>query len=438
MAKRDIKAILKKSKLSGKEAGALLIRNFVETDHHRPAILTGAEIQRLRSKVSNGGNEQDIEDFNSYMHLYRIVGYTLKEAEVLHLRILLGLSNMASLIQPFLTDHWLRMAAGFIPFCVTEKQLEDLKKERLQELHCMAEVIDARAGNLSEGQWWSTESSEEEDAAILEEATRQIAQALEEHDLEPVRLEERADETEREDIEPENLHLYLTGEQLYQTGLPEWQRWIDRLDVSFDRREHLNLSLNRTGEVAIVQNPYEVDDRGWYVEKWRDMLSTVRPLARMAEEAGLDMRQTLEIRHKSLRKQLRVFLAHQPVLEALSEVVGVKLHEDLEEWLADIQEEVASYTDMLSADGLNPPPHLKEHFEKYRPEVEAVRPDLPTFTIEDLKPDRRHVQHLKERMAMALTAEEQFEAFSEWLTERSEEIDEIEDSLAEEVSGHED
>lgn len=443
MAKRDIKKILTGKGLTGREAAALIIRNFVETDHHRPAILTEAEIQQLRTRVRKL-TEQDVEDFNSYMHLYRIVGFTLKEAEVLHLKILLGLSNMASLIQPFLTDHWLRLAAGLIPFCVTEKQLQDLREQRLQRLHCMAEVIDARAGNLSEGRWWSTESSEEEDAAILEEATRQIAQVLERHDLEPVRLEERADETEREDIErcpfdlgePENLHLYLTGDQLYQTGLPEWQQWVDRLDTMHDRSEHL--SLNRTGEVAIVQTPYKVDDRGWYVEEWRDMFSTVRIMARMAEEAGLDMRQTLEIRHKSLRKEIRLLLAHQPVLEALSELVGVNLHEDMQEWLADIQEEVATYADMLSAEGLNPPPHLKEHFEKHRPEVEAVRPDLPTFTIEDLKPDRRHVQHLKERMAIALTAEEQFEAFSQWLRERCEEIDETEDSLAEEVSGHED
>jgi hypothetical protein len=129
---------------------------------------------------------------------------------------------------------------------------------------------------------------------------------------------------------------------------------------------------------------------------------------------------------------LRLFLAHQPIFEALSELVGVKLHEDLEEWLAEIKEEVAIYRNTLELGVLQPlPENVAERLKK-------SRPDLPPFTIEDLKPDRRHVQHLKERMAIALTAEEQFEAFSQWLRERCEEIDETEDSLAEEVSGHED
>jgi len=447
MAKRDIKAILKKKSLSGKEAAALIIRHFVETDHQRPAILTESEIQQLRSKVGRTGTQQEREDFDSYMHLYRLAGFTLKEAEVLHLEILLDLSNIERFLQPFLTDQWLRMVAGLVPYCVTEKQWQDIREARREKLHCMAAVIDARAGNLSDGQWWSAESSEEEDAAILEQATRQIAQILEEHDLEPVRLEERADETEREDIarcyndlgEPENLHLYLTGEQLYQTGLPEWQRWIDRPEHFADITA--TSTLNRTGEVAIVQEPSlesNLDDRGWYVEEWRDKLDIVTMLAKQAEEEGIDMRRQLENRHATIRKKLRVFLAHQPIYEALSELIGVKLHEDLEAWLEAINEAVASYQEILESNALKPLPELRKHLKKIRPGVEEVRPDLPPFTIDDLKPDRRHVQHLKERMAMALTAEEHWEAFTEWLRERCEEIDETEDVLAEEVSGHED
>ena len=107
MAKRDIKAILKKKSLSGKEAAALIIRHFVETDHQRPAILTESEIQQLRSKVGRTGTQQEREDFDSYMHLYRLAGFTLKEAEVLHLEILLDLSNIERFLQPFLTDQWL-------------------------------------------------------------------------------------------------------------------------------------------------------------------------------------------------------------------------------------------------------------------------------------------------------------------------------------------
>jgi|LSQX01.3.fsa_nt_gb hypothetical protein len=433
MAKRDIKKILTGKGLTGREAAALIIRNFVETDHHRPAILTEAEIQQLRTRVRKL-TEQDVEDFNSYMDLYRIVGYTLKEAEVLYLRIGWRLSALKDQLLPFITQHYIGLVAQSIPYCVTEKQLQDLREQRLQRLHCMAEVIDARAGNLSEGRWWSTESSEEEDAAILEEATRQIARALEEHDLEPVRLEECADETEREDIErcpfdlgePENLHLYLSGEQLYQTGLPEWQPSAWQIVEPARTRW--------SPEVAVVQDPLKsnLDDRGWYTEEWIERLSILPELDARDDEEAADIRQTLERTHTLIRKMLRLFLAHQPIFEALSELVGVKLHEDLEEWLAEIKEEVAIYRNTLELGVLQPlPENVAERLKK-------SRPDLPPFTIEDLKPDRRHVQHLKERMAIALTAEEQFEAFSQWLRERCEEIDETEDSLAEEVSGHED
>lgn len=432
MAKRDIKAILKKSKLTGKEAAALIIRHYVETDHRRPAILTESEIQQLRSKVGRTGTEQDRDDFDSYMHLYRLVGFTLKEAEVLYLRIGWRLSRLEAVLLPFITQHWIGLVTQNIPYCVTEKQLQDLKDQRLQRLHCMASVIDARAGNLSEGRWWSTEASEEEDAEILEEATRQIAELLNEHDLEPVRLEERADETEREDIErcsfdlgePENLHLYLTGAQLYQTGLSEWRPNAWQI-VDAERTRW-------SPKVAVVQEPpiSDVDERGWYVENWMEQFSILPALDARDDEEAADIRQTLERSHKAIRKMLRLFLAHQPIYEALSELIGVKLHEDLEEWLADIQEEVAGYRNILELGVLKPLPEgVAERLRKSRPE-------LPPFTVDDLKPDRRHVQHLKERMAMALTAEEHAEAFSQWLGERCEEIDETEDALAEEVSGH--
>lgn len=433
MAKRDIKKILTGKGLTGREAAALIIRHFVETDHQRPAILTEAEIQQLRTRVRKL-TEQDVEDFNSYMDLYRIVGYTLKEAEVLYLRIGWRLSALEAQLLPFITQHYIGLVAQSIPYCVTEKQLQDLREQKLQRLHCLAEVIDARAGHLSEGQWWSAESSEEQDAAILEQATREIMELLEKHKLEPVRLEERADETEREDIErcpvdlgqPENLHLYLSGEQLYQTGLPEWQPSAWQI-VEPAR-------IRWSPEVAVVQDPLlsDVDERGWYVEDWIERLSILPELDARDDEEAADIRETLERAHKVIRTMLRVFLAHQPVFEALSELIGVKLHEDLEEWLADIQEEVARYRNTLELGIFQPlSGHVAERLNK-------SRPDLPPFTIEDLKPDRRHVQHLKERMAMALTAEDQFEAFSQWLRERCEEIDETEDVLAEEVSGHED
>ena len=97
MTKREIKAILTKGNITGKEAGALIIRHFVETDHQRPAILSGAEIQQLRARVRKL-TEQDMEDVNSWLDLYRSTGFTLKEAEVLYLKILLALMLQGHLL----------------------------------------------------------------------------------------------------------------------------------------------------------------------------------------------------------------------------------------------------------------------------------------------------------------------------------------------------
>lgn len=445
MAKRrEVKAIIQSRNLTGKEAARLLLKHLVETDHRRPAILTQGEIQQLKSNVSRL-SEKDIADYNSWMELYQIAAYTLSQAEVLHLEILLDLSRMESLLQPYLTDWKMTIEAAMVPGCVTEKQWQELqalqRERKLKELHCLAEVIYARARWVVEREEGDTDSLPSE--ADIEQARNEIMSVLSLQNLQPVKLEERADEPEREDIaywpdkegNPEELSLFLSGEQLYQTGLPEWQEWVDTYQTSLYEGD----VGNPAGEVAIVLTPaeYNLDERGWYKECWPESFLEVPRLAGAAEKHGLDLRKGLVHRHKAIRKKLRVFLAHQPVFETLSEVTGVKLHEDLEAWLADTQEAVSRYQELLKKDALQSLPMSLRGGLPERAQIrEGLRPDLPAFTIDDLKPDPQQIEHLKERMALALTEEDYYQAFRGWMAERCAEIDETEDKLAEEVAAN--
>ena len=70
--------------------------------------------------------------------------------------------------------------------------------------------------------------------------------------------------------------------------------------------------------------PMTLDERGYYkasdLVEYRACLS----LEGGASESGTDLKQRLRDQHKWLRANIRVFLAHLPVLEKLSELVGVK------------------------------------------------------------------------------------------------------------------
>lgn len=99
-------------------------------------------------------------------------------------------------------------------------------------------------------------------------------------------------------------------------------------------------------------------------------------------------RDAIQAHQQVFREKTKRFLAYQPVLETVSELVGVKLHEGLEQWLEEIKQQAES--------------------------------DQPG-TVDDLRPDPAHLQHLKERMSLAL-GDDSYHLFSEWLTERCPEI----------------
>jgi len=461
--KRDVKAIISKQSLTGKEAARLIISHLVETDHGRERLLTQGEIQQIRANVGRMP-DSEIEIFNGMMELYRIVGYTLKEAEVLYLEIRVDLLQAINFLQPVEMAWRLRHEQYVRPIIVTRKQLDDLRgrarERKLQELHGLNQVIYWRAiatdERIDEGGL-----TDEEFDKLWHQAAAEIQELVVGGKLQPVELEIRADDdrlrygeerpdgtesidhydsSAASDVPPEEvdrqLRHYVSGEQLYQSGLPEWQKWIDEYDHQY-QWETLHLpEVERGSGVAVLEEPVEwpveLDDRGYYKAKNLVELCDLPLLEKISEEDGHTHKQLLQNMHRTIRKKLRVLLAHQPILEALSDLIGVKLDEDMEAWTEGFAREVSLYKSTLELPTLRPV--RREYRRAWREEPEWLerKPELPSFTIDDLKPDPKHVQHLKERMSLPLDKEAD-RIFNEWFAERCEEIDTTEDRLAEEV-----
>lgn len=475
--KKDVKRLLSKG-LTGKEAARLLIQNLVEVDHRRPQILSLAEAGRVKQHVGEHGSPQDIRDFNTWVQAYQIVGFTLKEAHVLALDIQLVLERQQVLVLEYLLFYQLRAYQARRPVIVTEKQYEDLRagqrERKLRKLYCLNRVICYRMGALAHGDsqrlafgryfdfreehlvGGEVDGMAEWDAAgrrLYKQAAREIQELIDSEALKPQVLERRADDFETaalesnqetwgqyesclpegtsEEEEEQQLTTYFSGEQLYQAGLPEWQEEIDTFEPDAE-----DLPYHGSG-IAVLKHPEawtgQVDKQSGYYALGGDIaehLSGVPELEERGKEDGRTIKELLQQSHRGLRKRLRVFLAIQPVLEAVSELIGVNLTEDLQVWYGEIVEAVEGYQELLSAGVIQP---LEPDVRRSLNQEELERhPELPAFTIDDLRPDPKEIQHLKERMGLVL-GEDWEEVYWEWMKGQTERIDAEEDSQAEEV-----
>ena len=118
--------------------------------------------------------------------------------------------------------------------------------------------------------------------------------------------------------------------------------------------------------------------------------------------------------HHDIRRMIRLFLGDLSILTLLSDLIGVKVHEDMETWQAEIEDAVGGYTDSL-----------KQH-EKWLGWIASP------FTMDDLAPNPKRVRQLQERMALPLG-----DSWWDWLDENAREdsrlIHEDEDRLETEV-----
>lgn len=397
--KTDIMRLLKKG-LTGKEAARLVIQDSWEVDNYRKPLLSETELRAVMSSLS----PQEGAEYNKWIEMYRIVSFTLKESHIQALTIMRALDHIVSVTKSISDANNFRLSQ---PAIVTQKQYEELlaawRNEGRQETIDLWDAAAQRAYELATEEQrernyhdFGTLAASEE--GLLRSALEQLLALEEEGKLEfngPDNPREVVEallsanwsgwEEEEEDraFKPLDLIRVQAG-QLYEAGLPEWADWLDTL------KPGLGNELEGNG-IAIIQKPerYQVDERGYYKSEWlEESTSFVGYWLRDRMRArGESLEELLAEAIKKQKQGIRMLLAYQEVVTAVSDLIGVDMGEGIREWLSEIEKLAESY----------------QIFNRPGPySTPLTGMNLPAIDISRLKPTPSSVQYLRERVAMAL------------------------------------
>lgn len=218
---------------------------------------------------------------------------------------------------------------------------------------------------------------------------------------------------------------FFSIRELYESSLSAWVGWVDTYIPGLDEETSARpAGMMQSSSVAIIQEPRpdDLDERGWYKDRGLELLSILSGYDSADKEAkrkGFSTPEFLETAHKEAKERIKIFLAIQAVVGAISDIIGVPMLEDLEDWYDDIQRHVKLYNGYLTPKN-----------EWVRPPYYLGMPELRGLKIGKLKPTARSLQYYRERMAMALG--------DDWWREALDSLDFQEpeaDSLAEELKG---
>lgn len=397
--KRDVKRLLKKG-LTGKEAARLVIQDSWEVDNYRKPLLSETELRAVMSSLS----PQEGAEYNKWIEMYRIVSFTLKESHIQALTIMRALDHIVSVTKSISDANDFRLSQ---PTIVTQKQYEELlaawRNEGRQEIIDLWDAAAQRAYELATEEQrernyhdFNTLAASEE--GLLRAALEQLLALEGEGKLEfngpdnPRKVVEALlsadwsgwDEDEEDKaFKPLDLIQVQAG-QLYEAGLPEWAEWLDTL------KPGLGNELEGNG-IAIIQKPerYQVDERGYYKSSWlEESTSFVGYWLRDRMEArGESLEELLAEAIKKQKQGIRMLLAYQEVVTAVSELIGVDMGEGIRKWLSEIEKLAESY----------------QIFNRPGPySTPLTGMNLPAIDLSRLKPIPSSVQYLRERVAMAL------------------------------------
>ncbi len=234
------------------------------------------------------------------------------------------------------------------------------------------------------------EDAVERHAANLAEWEETVAQGdlTEGHDL------SRYIPGEWGDVEPGDeerlLHHYLSGDQLYKAGLPEWKAWLDEFKF-YEEDEY----EGRDGGVAVlVEDGFlsSLDAKGHFNAYWLDSLKDYAQLRDVEEqfsrEKGLSMQELLQTLMKKVRDKAKVLRAYQEVLRQAGEVYEIDLGVEESLFLPDIRKAMESYS------------RTAKTVSRWRGQLRG--PKLPPLDYDQVKPDKATVDTLHERFSVGV------------------------------------
>lgn len=136
--KTDIRRLLKKG-LTGKEAARLILQDSWEVDNEREGFLSESDIQAIKGSLKTA---EDIQDYNKWVEVYRLIDYSLIDAERAYLWVRGTILEVYPEVMSFYTAEQVRRLGFQIPQIVTAQQYEDIKTAQRQG-H-MEEVLSLR------------------------------------------------------------------------------------------------------------------------------------------------------------------------------------------------------------------------------------------------------------------------------------------------------
>lgn len=176
------------------------------------------------------------------------------------------------------------------------------------------------------------------------------------------------------------LYAFCSGEDLYQTGLPEQVKWIDEYKPGYSATEDGEDMLRG---VAILKDPSpsELDNKGHYQKRYSRL-----EFAKKINSIDLDLRGSI----KMAKEMIKLVLSFQSVFEAVSEVIGLDFTGDIKGWIGDIQNTVTEYN------------RLRQRILLTDSIPEEIKGALEPISLEKLTPYAKTTKYLRERVAMSL------------------------------------
>lgn len=423
--KDALRKLLAKGNLSGLETAKILLAELWEDEHARDAILSEAEQNTIRDRLTN---PVEIRIYNDWIGAFPTICEVNHIAHIMFLMLERNLTSLTNLVKGYIVAAIILLEVRLRPTIVTEKQLEDLRDERKMkffgEKHSLDLILYERAEQLVVPEGLSLENLLEDDptraAHSYRQASAEVSRLIESGQLRIThkkrvltllhRLEiSKADsellaiidttlsqEPTHKMEEPEPLleKAYATGESLFETGLPEWLNHEDRSGEEY-----------RSG-IAVLKDPREedLDNNGHYRDQWKSVEDTFLHLVHEGfwKALGRPRQEFLTLKLNRTKLHLSHFLFCQTLLQELAETLSFTINEDVDSWRHSLESLIEYYeTTLRWAMNLNP--KAKETFA-----------DIPAVNMDQIQPSPEVRSLVRKRLMEPLERDQWFQDCKEY------------------------
>ena len=463
MSNADVKRLLRKAKLSGKEAALLIIRDEWEEQTTGKGFLSETEIEAIRSNVPPAQHET----FNEYIRFNRAAYYALLDAGRLGLTIAGACGRLYPLLIAYGSESRLRDTRSKLPHAVTAQEYEERRlaqrEDKLLEPISLGHVLnwyvtaEELAPESLQEAWGAYKAGKPDtfyagalDYAMHELDEPELARPWLEWLLEifrggrlkPVRYTEEAssraqgylpsssdyasiyqEQSEQPgardvttlleaiesylagELEPASLEdmlwdWYVAGPELYQAGLAKYQAYIDNYEPHLPEWPILAILQNeRSLEARHLVNKETGHYRREHEDELLQIVTMLDTYRTIYADEGGLDGYLVETR-ELLIKRLEELTAFRLGIQAASKVLGIELIQEPWDGIDRGYEAIRQINSFIRLAKLFEYPQLGEGIEPF-PVVEPLLP-IEEIDVGSIKPSERVVKLIQERLGKLL------------------------------------